>query len=143
VSAAAVLLLLMPFRAERAWFVPVGVALAGVALLAQVAASILELVPGVPVSRGTDFIWPYSALVLAASLGTFLAMLALGLAVRRRYYAARWSMVPLMAGLAPVPAAVTMPIHPELPVLLVGAAWAAAGIAVIAQGRAAPGADRP
>jgi hypothetical protein len=143
VSAAAVLLLLMRFRAERAWFVPVGVAVAGAALLAQVAASALELVPGEPVSRSADFVWPYSALVLAASLGTFLAMLALGLAVRHQYYAARWSMVPLIAGLALVPAAVMVIIHPELPILLVGAAWAAAGIAVIAQGRAAPCADRP
>lgn len=97
--ALALLLLLVGFPRRRTRFVSVGAIVAGAALGAMVAATLLEQIPGAAVSRGDDFVFPYSALILAASIGIFFAMVAFGIAFRREWHPARPSTVPLAAGL--------------------------------------------
>jgi hypothetical protein len=132
--ALAVLLLFGGFPTPVRRFVRVGRLTAGVALAAALAAAVMEIVPGAPISTGETFEFPYSALVLAGAAGVFLAVLLFGIAFRRGEPRIWASGVPLLAGLAPVPAAAAIILHAEAPVLLVGLAWAAAGAAIIIQG---------
>lgn len=132
--ALALSLLLAGFAEPRRRFVTVGAIIAGTALVATLAASLMELIPGAAVSRGDDFVFPYSALVLIGSIGIFVAMFSFGIAFGRKGRRTWKSMVPLVTGLVPVLAVATGFIHIELPILLIGFAWAAAGTVIIKQG---------
>jgi hypothetical protein len=101
------------------------------ALAARVGASAYALLPGAVLSTGETFVFPYSPLVLIASVGGLVGMSLLGLALwRAPDMPRRWGALAFAAGLAPLPAAFTAAVHIEWPILLIGAAWAAAALAL-------------
>lgn len=134
ICALALCLLLSGIPRSRKPVVIVGAIAAGASFAATVAAGVMEIVPGAPISRGDEFVFPYSALVLLGGVGVFIGMLALGLAYCNPGRPFRRTMIPLFAALVPVPAAVTGFIHAELPILLIGLSWATAGAAVAVRG---------
>jgi hypothetical protein len=100
------------------------------ALAAGVGASAYALLPGAVHSTGETFVFPYSPLVLIASVGGLVGMSLLGLELwRAPDVPRRWGAVAFAAGLAPLPAAFAAAVHIEWPILLIGAAWAFAALA--------------
>jgi len=108
-----------------------GIALAIVGVVGSVLALGYPMLPGVYVPQGDAFVLPYSLFVLAASLGGFLALVIVGLAVLRDGQSwGRWRRVPIVVGLSPVMFAALGAVDIELPILGIAAGWILLGAAL-------------
>ena len=108
-----------------------GIAVAGLAVVARLAASVYEILPGARISTGEDFVFPYSLLVLVGTLGIFVSLILLGIAtLRTRGLPPPWHMLPLGVGLLAIPVAATGMLHIELPILVMGGLWMLLGYTI-------------
>lgn len=101
-----------------------GVVIASVALVARLAATIYEAMPGARISTGDDFVFPYSLFVLIGTLGIFLSLLLLGMAtLRSRGLPPPFHVLPLAVGCFAMLFSATAALHIEVPILLIGCLW--------------------
>ena len=108
-----------PHRLERTGLVVVLLSLVGAVL-----GLLYPLVPGAQISTGEDFVFPYSLFVLIGSVGSFVALFVLGIAILRSGKQwNRWQTVPMTVALIPLPLIATGLIHIEMPIFFIGVAW--------------------
>jgi len=75
-----------------------GMVVAGLALVAWLAALVYAALPGARVPTGEEFVFPLSLLVLVSSLGIFVSLILLGIAtLRTRALPPPWHRLPLEA----------------------------------------------
>ena len=108
-----------PHRLERT-----GLMLALLSLVGAALGLLYPLLPGAQISTSEEFIFPYSLFVLIASIGGFVALLVMGVAVLRSGKQwNRWQTVPVTVALIPLPLIATGLIHIELPIFFIGLTW--------------------
>ncbi len=102
----------------------IGVFIAGIAFFARLAATIYEGMPGARISTGDDFVFPYSLLVLLGTLGIFLSLFLIGIAVlRSRGLPPPFHVLPLAIVCCAILFSATAVLHIEVPILLIGCLW--------------------
>jgi hypothetical protein len=108
-----------PHRLEKTALV-----LAIFSLVGALLGLLYPLVPGAQISTSDDFVFPYSLFVLIGSIGSFVALLLIGIAILRSENDwNRWRTVPVIVALIPLPLVATGLIHIEIPIFLTGSAW--------------------
>ena len=108
-----------PHRLEKS-----GLVLAILSLVGSLLGLLYSLLPGAQISTGEEFIFPFSLFVLIGSVGGFVALLLIGIAILRTgTYWNRWRTVPVIVALVPLPLIATVVIHLEIPIFLTGMAW--------------------
>ena len=101
-----------------------GLVLALLSLVGSLLGLLYPLFPGAQISTGEEFVFPYSLFVSIGSVGGFLALLSIGIAILRTgSYWNRWRTVPVIVALVPLPLFATAIIHFELPIFLIGISW--------------------
>jgi hypothetical protein len=106
-------------------------ALAILSLVGVLLGLLYSLVPGAQISTSEDFVFPYSLFILIGSVGGFVALLLIGIAILRTENDwNRWRRVPVIVALIPLPLIATGAIHFELPIFLIGSAWLLLGYAL-------------
>ncbi len=116
----------------------IGGVLAAAAAVSVVLATLVRAVGGSAVEGSEDEVTVLTPFAAIAGLGTFAALLALGVAVRRaRALAAGWAFLPWAMGVAAIPLLVIGGALEtvnerllELPIALLGLGWIALGIAL-------------
>jgi hypothetical protein len=108
-----------PHRLEKT-----GLVSAILSLVGSLLGLLYSLLPGAQISTGEEFIFPLSLFILIASVGGFVALLLLGIAILRTVnHWNRWRTVPVIVALIPLPLIATGVIHIERPIFLTGSAW--------------------
>ena len=108
-----------PGRLEKA-----GLFFAILGILGTVLSHVYSLLPGAVVSNSEEFVFPHSLFVLVGSMGGFIALFLMGLAIyRRRDDLGRQKAIPLIVAVIPIPLMVTVVFHFEAPIFLIGLAW--------------------
>lgn len=101
-----------------------GLALAVLGLTGSLLALLYQLVPGAEVSTDEEFLFPYSLFVLVGSLGGFVALLLLGIAILRTRGAwGDWRPMPALVAALPMLVIPAGAVHIELPIFLIGLSW--------------------
>lgn len=116
----------------------IGGVLAAIAALCAVLALLVRAVGGEGVEPSEDDVTLLTPLIVGASVGAFLALIALGIAVRRtRALAPRYASLPLAMGVGAVPLLIVGAALEsvserliELPIALLGLCWIGLGIAL-------------
>jgi hypothetical protein len=104
-----------------------GLALAYLAM-ASLLGIALYILSGGRLPGGEEFLFPVSLFFMGAALGIFGGLILLGIATLSAKTMPRpWRTLPLAIGLLPIPVAATALLHLELPILLLGLAWAGLG----------------
>ena len=78
--------------------------LAILGLVGSLLGLLYPLLPGAQISTGEEFIFPFSLFVLIGSIGGFVALLLIGIAILRPENCwNRWRTVPVIVALMPLP----------------------------------------